>query len=845
MYLWFQVASKTSFVPETKIITTEKEDNVINIYNSLCNPSPVPSISLQLVSMQDAMANSNPSSYTNGSETGQMGRIPEICLSFPSKINSPGLPQLLLEKNRHENLMDYSAPRLQFQMVVVFVLTQMIHSVLKILGLPMFVSQMLAGILLGPTVFTEQNSLIKISNDSLAALGAVGGLGFVYFLFLSTVKMDVSLTFKSGKKAVYIGVLTVVVPLISCLITLKMRHPDISLFTKRVLLLSVSYAGTSFQVIHCLLSELRILNSELGRLGLSSALIGDMVTLLLTMLSTWVTSWIQHGALGVLIDIGMASIFMFIVLFVLRPLMKWVVNHTPEASQIKHICFYFVVLAFMLSARVGHFFHINPKYSIIIFGLAVPDGPPLGSALVEKLDPITSGLFLPIFSTTCGMRFNLTAIKTPNQYAKDHAIGATVALVIKFGVSLVLAVSCKMPLRDSLALALIMISKGIVEIGSYSVMYDKQAMSDALFCYLTIMIVSVASIVPLLVKSLYDPSRKYLCSQKRTILNSKLNQELRMLSCVHVPGHVNSIVNLLHALCPTKQSPISLDVLHLVKLSGRATPLFIAHHKQIKTISEKSYSENVIVAFNEFLRHNWEAVSVNVFTAVSPPNLMYEDTCNLAMDRLTSFIILPFHRRWSINGSIESEDQTIRSLNFDILERAPCSVGIHMEVCRSNFRGTSPAHNSSSYKIAVIFVGGQDDREALALAKRISQNQSVSLTVIHLKAKTSLGNILAENGQMLDDEMLRYIKRSVKNLTYIQEQVKDGPETSTFLRSIVEDFQLIIVGRRYKSKDPQTLGLEEWCEFQEIGIIGDLLSSLDFVGNFSLLIVQQQLQRAA
>ncbi|KAK8563043.1 hypothetical protein V6N12_011104 [Hibiscus sabdariffa] len=77
----------------------------------------------KLVSLKDAMAISNPSSYTNGSETGQMGRIPEICLSFPSKINSPGLPALLLEKNRHAKLMDYSLPRLQFQRVVGFVLT--------------------------------------------------------------------------------------------------------------------------------------------------------------------------------------------------------------------------------------------------------------------------------------------------------------------------------------------------------------------------------------------------------------------------------------------------------------------------------------------------------------------------------------------------------------------------------------------------------------------------------------------------------------------------------------------------------------------------------------------------
>ncbi|KAL4280462.1 hypothetical protein GQ457_03G002170 [Hibiscus cannabinus] len=775
--------------------------------------------------------------------------VEHICLAFPPKVSSPGLPALLLQKDRHEKLLDYSGPRLQFQMVVIFVLTQMIHSLLKIFGLPVFVSQMVAGIILGPTVFSDNYSLINISEDSVAALGAVGGIGFVYFLFLSAVKMDVSLTFKSGRKAVYIGVLTVVVPMISCLITIKLCHPAINLFANKIFFLSTSYSGTSFQVIHCLLSELKILNSELGRLGLSSALIGDMVTLLLLIFGTWLTSGVQLGATGALVDIVTSSTFMFMVLFVLRPVLKWVVNKTPEAGQIKDIYFYLVVVAFMLSPRVAYLLHLNPKYGAIVCGLAVPDGPPLGSVLVEKLDPITSGLLLPIYTTTCGMRFNVTDLKKPDHYANDQAIAATVAVIIKFCVSLVLAMSCKMQIRDSLALALIMISKGIVEIGSYAVMYDKQIISAALYGYLTVMIILVASIVPLLVKWLYDPSRKYLCSQKRTILNSKLNQELQMLGCIHVSGHVNSIINLLNTFCPTKQSPIALDVLHLVKLSGQATPLFIAHHKHIKTISEKSYSENVIVTFNQFQRNHWEAVSVNVFTAVSPPNLMYEDICNLAMDRLTSFIILPFHRRWYIDGSIESEDQTIRSLNFSILERAPCSVGILVEVRRNpkitNFRETSPAHHSSHYNIAVIFMGGPDDREALALAKRISQNQSVTLTVVHIKAKTSLGNILSDNGRMLDDEMLRDIKRSVKHLNYIQEQVKDGPETSTFLRSIVEDYQLIIVGRRYRRKDPQTLGLEEWAEFQEIGIIGDLLSSLDFVGNYSLLIVQQQLQQAA
>ncbi|MBA0699049.1 hypothetical protein Goari_000719, partial [Gossypium aridum] len=491
-------------------------------------------------------------------------------------------------------------------------------------------------------------------------------------------------------------------------------------------------------------------------------------------------------------------------------------------------------------------FRVYFLFGPFILGLAVPDGPPLGSALVEKLDPIISGLFLPIFATTCGLRFDPSYFKDSTKFAHHQAIGAVVTLLIKFVVSLLVPLLCKMPTRDSFALAFIMISKGIVEMGSYSIMNDSRVISEDIFTHMTIVIILVASIVPILVKKLYDPSRKYLCFQKRTIMNSKLNQELRLISCVHVPSNVSSIINLFNASCLIRDSSIALDVLHLVKLSGRATPLFIAHHKQKKTQPNKSYSENVVLAFEQFERDNREAVSVNVFTAVSPPNLMYEDICNLAMDRLTSFIILPFHRRWYIDGSIESEDQTIRSLNFDILERAPCSIGILVEGRRnlkgSNVRDPLASNNSSSYNIAVIFMGGQDDREALALAKRISQDKNVSLTVIHFKAANSLGAILTENDRMLDDAMLSDIKQS-KCLTYIEKQVKDGPETSNYLRSIVEDYQLIIVGRRYKRENPQTSGLQEWCEFQEIGIIGDLLSSADFIGKYSLLIVQQQQQR--
>ncbi|KAK8530002.1 hypothetical protein V6N13_102887 [Hibiscus sabdariffa] len=768
----------------------------------------------------------------------------EVCLKFPPKIVSPGLPALFLDKRRKSDFMDYSAPRLQLQMLLFYVLTQATHILFKNLGLPLLVSQILAGLILRLPNFGGYRYIFNRSDDSIMVLGTMGGFGFLFFLFLSGVKMDVSLTFKSGTKALYIGFLTVLVPLLACLITNKVFYPEDNFFNTNKFFLAVSYAGTSFPVIHNLLSELKILNSELGRLGLSAALIGDMVTLVLTICSLWMKTQGEVGTKRVLQDVGWAILFLVIVVFVLRPGIQWMVKHNPETSQKKHICFYLVILAFMLSPRITKQFHLHAKFGSFILGLIVPDGPPLGSALVEKLDPIISGFFLPIFATTCGIRVDPSSFKKDSMFRINQSIGAVVTVVVKFGVSLALAMFCKMPMRDSLALAFVMISKGIVEIGYYSNMYDSMVISKPHYAFLIYMCTLIAIIVPILLKWLYDPSRKYLCFQKRTIMNSKLNQELRVLGCVHVPGNVNSIINLLNVCCPTRESSLALDVLHLVKLSGRATPLFISHQKHELTTFDDSYSENVVIAFKQFERHNAEVLSLNVFTAVSPPDLMYEDICNLAIEHSTCFILLPFHRRWYIDGSIESEDQTIRSLNCDILKMAPCSVGILVEGRRklssSTFRDTSSSESYSSYNIVVIFMGGKDDREALALAKCISQDKSVSLTVIHLKAKNNIGTILAENDRALDDEMLSGIKGSIR---YLEEQVSDGPETSDFLRSIVKDYQLFIVGRRYKCEDPQTSGLGHWCEFEEIGIIGDLLSSSDFIDNYSVLIVQQQHQR--
>jgi hypothetical protein len=339
------------------------------------------------------------------------------------------------------------------------------------------------------------------------------------------------------------------------------------------------------------------------------------------------------------------------------------------------------------------------------------------------------------------------------------------------------------------------------------------------------------------VKLLYDPSRKYAGYQKRNIVNSKKNLEIRLVAVVHKASHMVYIKNFLNLCSPTPDNTLVADVLHLRELIGRTTPIFISHRLQQRKGSTHNYSGDFVVTFDLFERDYAGSATVNTYTAISPPAFMPEDVCYLALDKNAAIIILPFHVRWELNGSIESEDNNVRLLNSKVLERAPCSIGILVN------RASTTTNISNAYKVAMIFLGGPDDREALCLAKRFSKNVDNTLFVYRLR---SCDHDITGWEQMIDDEELREVRGAyvkLENVKYEEKTIEDASQTTSFIKEIANNkFDFIIVGRRYGLKSPQTTGLENWTEYPELGVIGDLLASRDMKSKASILVVQQQQQ---
>ncbi|KAE8676393.1 hypothetical protein F3Y22_tig00111614pilonHSYRG00060 [Hibiscus syriacus] len=177
----------------------------------------------------------------------------------------------------------------------------------------------------------------------------------------------------------------------------------------------------------------------------------------------------------------------FLVLFlVVRPWMFWVIRTTPEGKPIEEVYIMIIVMLALASGMFSNWLEHSPLPGAFLVGVAVPDGLPLGSTIVEKI-----------------------------------------------------------PLRDSMALALIMSTKGIVELSYLSSFKDSKCV-DTFHSS----------------KCNYNPNPGEVslrpCFKKIRMLSAKKHNalsELRVVACVHRPEHILALVDMFDITCLTKESP--------------------------------------------------------------------------------------------------------------------------------------------------------------------------------------------------------------------------------------------------------------------------------------------------
>lgn len=368
-----------------------------------------------------------------------------------------------------------------------------------------------------------------------------------------------------------------------------------------------------------------------------------------------------------------------------------------------------------------------------------------------------------------------------------------------------------------------------------------------------------------LVALILRQSKRRVVYRRRNLQRSAHDSELRMVTCVHNYRNVPSIITLLEASNPTMQSPIFLYVLQLIELVGRASAMLIVHNQDsrhgcyrqqnIATSNRgEQQTELINASFENYEQHS-SGVSVQFLTAISLYATMHEDIITIAEDRHAALIMLPFHMAVGVSGELETVNPAIRTINQNVIAKAPCSVAIFVDrdlAIATNF--VAEAQNLS-INVALLFFGGPDDRDALAYAWRMADHPGVNLIVLRFipedKINSSVAGTMsqkefaelieADPDQQLDEDFIAEFRQQIvgnESVVYAEQVVSDSEETVAAIRS-VENCDLFVVGRGHGRSSVCTVGLEEWSEFSELGVIGDFLISSDSEIKASVLVIQQ------
>lgn len=348
--------------------------------------------------------------------------------------------------------------------------------------------------------------------------------------------------------------------------------------------------------------------------------------------------------------------------------------------------------------------------------------------------------------------------------------------------------------------------------------------------------VGTTVVITPLIKYLYDPSRQHLALKRRTIQHmTKRGTELRILVCINNQECVPSVLNLLDASNATEASPIAVIALLLIELAGRATPMLVSH--QITMRRSDSKAAQIINALSQYESCNSGCVSIQSFSAISHIQTMQADILRVALDQDATIIILPFHKRYAIDGSIGSVNKGVQTMNTKVMDIAPCSVGILID--RGNLIGSlSILNDQSMYHVGVIYIGGADDAESLYYASRMGRRANVMITLIRFLL-FGCDNPRERKQDNIIIEEVREDNFGNENFVYQEQMVKDGVGLASALSGLRDGFDMLMVGRTHQAT--QILkGLSPWSECPELGVVGDMLASPDFGRTSSVLVVQQQ-----
>ncbi|WFE41118.1 cation:proton antiporter [Micromonospora sp. WMMD998] len=357
---------------------------------------------------------------------------------------------------------------------------------------PAVVGEMTAGIVLGPSVLGLVSGDLPETLFPLSVrpyLHVVSQIGVLLFMFVIGWEFDRALFATHRRRAALVWVISLLVPMsLGVILALLLyRHsalaaPDGTPLLGFVVFIGVAMSITAFPVLARIIVDRGLQGHTIGPLALALAAADDVLAWCALAVSVALVTF--SGIAGYLSVVGWTLLYLAVLVTVVRPLAKWAARRLPStaAPYVGAVLAGAVFLSAFATSAIG----IHAIFGAFCLGLMMPRESDAG-VLRQAIVPLRQiGLVLmPVFFIVTGLSVDLTTLSGPALLLT--VVIVVVACVGKLGGVGLSARLSGMSARESIALGLLMNTRGLTELVVLNVGFSLGLLTVQLFSAMVVM----------------------------------------------------------------------------------------------------------------------------------------------------------------------------------------------------------------------------------------------------------------------------------------------------------------------------------------------------------------------
>jgi Kef-type K+ transport system membrane component KefB len=401
-----------------------------------------------------------------------------------------------------------SLPTLLIQIVLVLVAARIVGGVFRRLHQPQVVGEMLAGILLGPSVFgalLPGASAAIFPADGLSGLNALSQIGLLVFMFLVGLEFDPTLLRGRGHVAVVTSHVSIIVPFCLGAGLAYALYPHLSgdgvPLLHFVLFMGTAMSITAFPVLARILTEGNLLGTQIGTVAIACAAVDDVTAWCILAVVLFLVRE-SSATLPLWLTLGGSLVYVVVLLFGVRRLARRFVEVYRRRGAVTQDMLALALVFMLISAWITETLGIHALFGAFLFGAVLPKEHDFLQAFTHKIEDLTVVLLLPLFFAFTGLRTSIGLLDNGSLWLYCLAI-IVIAILGKFGGATLSSRFFGISWREASALGVLMNTRGMIELVILNIGLEIGVLSPTVFTMMVLMALATTLMTTPLLDRIY------------------------------------------------------------------------------------------------------------------------------------------------------------------------------------------------------------------------------------------------------------------------------------------------------------------------------------------------------